>query len=86
MDWLLPIALSLISAGIIVSVLEEWQKWGLTDTSFTSLWCWVLGLCGVAVWGIVGRDLWVFGLTALPAGLFLYWIALKAKDRRKRRR
>lgn len=50
MEWLLPVSLVCITGGIILSVYEEWDRAGLTDTSLTSLACWVLGLCGVAGW------------------------------------
>ena len=86
MAWLLPLSLLLVSVGIALSVYEEWERAGLTDTSFSSLLCWVGGLCGVAVWGLVEQDSWVFIATIAPAALFTYWIALKTQDKTRRRR
>lgn len=85
-DWLLPVSLCLVSAGIIVSVLEEWKRYGLTDTSALSLACWIAGLCGIAAWGVYEQQNLVFLTAALPAGVFLYWLALKIRDCRRRRR
>ena len=86
MDWLLPVSLSIISAGIALSIYEEWGDRGLTDTSYNTLIAWVLGLCGVAAWGIIDSNSMVFLVAIVPALLFLYWIALKVADRSRGRR
>lgn len=86
MEWLLPVSLVCITGGIILSVYEEWDRAGLTDTSLTSLACWVLGLCGVAGWGVLERDSWVFLVAVAPTGLFVYWMILKGRDRSRTRR
>ena len=85
-NWLLPVSLFIVSAGIALSVYEEWERAGLTDTSLTSLACWFIGLCGIAGWGIFERDSWVFIVAIVPAALFLYWIVLKMRDGSRRRR
>lgn len=86
LDALLPLSLLVITAGIVLSVYEEWADRGLTDTSYTSLSCWVVGLIGIAAWGVVEHDSWVFLATMAPAALFMYWILLKAQGRSRRRK
>jgi len=81
MGWLLPVSLAVLVGGIVISVLEEWKSRGLTDTSFLSLSCWVLGLLGVGLWALVMRDYGVFWVAFVWAALFFYWIYLKAGDR-----
>jgi hypothetical protein len=85
-DWLLPLSLLMISGGITLSVYEEWAKSGLTDTSKASLACWIVGLCGVAVWGLFERDSWVFLVAIAPAALFSYWMFLKIQDASRHKR
>lgn len=86
MEWLLPVSLCLVSAGIIVSVMEEWKRYGLTDTSFLSLTCWIVGLCGMAGWGLYHQQNLMFLAAAIPIGIFTYWFILKNADRNRRRR
>lgn len=86
MDWLLPVSLLIISAGITLSVYEEWERAGLTDTSMTTLALWASGLCGIATWGVLERASWVFLVAVAPAGLFVYWMILKGHDRGRRKR
>ena len=85
LDALLPLSLLLITAGIVLSVHEEWADRGLTDTSYTSLWCWVAGLLGITGWGLLEHDSLVAMITLLPAGLFGYWIWLKHQGTRRRK-
>lgn len=85
-DLILPVSIALITAGIIISVLEEWKRWGLTDTSYTSLWCWVGGLVGIGYWGLMEEANLAFAVVVVPIGVFLYWIALKLRDGRRVRR
>jgi hypothetical protein len=88
LDWLLPVSLAVLSAGIIVSVYEEWAKSGLDDTSFLSLALWIMGLAGVMAWGIVDRDTWSSAVVGVPLVIFAYWFVKKWHDRHvvKRRR
>jgi glucose uptake protein GlcU len=85
LTWLFPLSLGFVVVGIIVSVLEEWKKSGLTDTSFVTLLCWVIGLSGIGYWGFVVQQQQVAIVAFLPVALFLYWIALKLRDRRTHR-
>jgi hypothetical protein len=85
LDALLPLSLCLITAGIVLSVHEEWAERGLTDTSYTSLWCWVAGLLGITAWGLFEHDSLLALVTLVPAGLFGYWIWLKSRGRSRRK-
>jgi|CXWL01.1.fsa_nt_gi hypothetical protein len=77
MDFLFSISLLLVTGGIVLSVYEEWEKVGLTDTSYSTLCLWVAGLLGISFWGWLKLDV-LIALTALaPVGLFVYWIYLK---------
>ncbi len=84
MAWLLPLSLACVIFGIILSVLEEWRKSGLTDTSFTTLIAWTIGLIGLAFYGLLEHAQLASLIAFLPAMLFVYWILLKLKDRRRR--
>lgn len=85
LDWVLPMSLFFVTGGIIISVLEEWRKSGLTDTSYLTLVCWVVGLSGIGYWGWVDQQQWTAGAAVLPVPVFLYWIGLKLRDRRTHR-
>lgn len=78
--WLFPVSLGFVVLGIIVSVLEEWKKSGLTDTSFTTLGCWILGLSGIGYWGVKEQEQIAAWVTVVPIVLFSYWVVLKLKD------
>lgn len=78
MEWLLVLSLVLIIGGNVLSVVEEWSKRGLTDTSYATLLLWVVGLLGLTCWGAVAAHDPLIALTAFfPSVLFFYWIVLK---------
>ena len=81
LDWLLPVSLAVLSAGIIVSVYEEWAKSGLDDTSFLSLALWITGLAGLLAWGVVDRETWASAVVGVPLVIFAYWTWKKWHDR-----
>lgn len=88
-EWLLAIAVALITAGIILSVAEEWVKVGLNDTSVASLCLWISGLSGIILWSLMVIDYWVLAVLQAPALIVMvYWLGLKWRDSRcvKRRR
>lgn len=69
MPWLLPIGLAVYALGAFLQIAEEWAERGLTDTSYTSLACLVVGPSCVALWAFHAHSLWVALLTVVPAGL-----------------
>ena len=81
---LLFTGLVVVCAGIILSVYEEWSKSGLTDTSYASLFLWIVGLATIACWGLLGHYLVLSAMLLAPIVLFSWWILLKLRDARHR--
>lgn len=79
-EWLLPVSLAVLSAGIILSVYEEWAKSGLDDTSFASLALWMVGLSGLLAWGLLAHQLYASLVILAPLSVFGYWFVKKWHD------
>lgn len=77
---LIAVGLLIYGVGAFIQIAEEWQSRGLTDTSFRSLGCLVLGP-GLISYSAFSNYSWFIGISSLlPTCLALYLFTLKAKD------
>jgi O-antigen/teichoic acid export membrane protein len=83
MEWLLTISVLGFIIGTVLSVLEEWPKQGLTDTSYHTLLWWLgssIGICVAAGWhGYLALSC----IAVCAALLAAYAIKMKLYDHRQ---
>lgn len=79
-DWLATFGVVLYTAGVVKSVVEEWPERGLTDTSYTSLWCWLMGSGALCAWAVASQPIAVGVCGAVPPMIYGYWIGRKLQD------
>ena len=79
---ILVLGLLLFIGGTALSVIEEWPKQGLTDTSFADLLLWLLGSVLIVVYGVLIVAFGVMIVGTMGFILSLYGFGLKAHDHR----
>lgn len=85
LPWLVPVGVALLTLGILKSVQEEWPRQGIGDTSFASLFLWLSGTVGCALWAVQAEQWLLVVLAVLPALVYLYWIIHKLHMHRRAR-
>ena len=78
--WMLAVSLLFLTGGMALSVVEEWDKCGLTDTSYATLGLWVVGLVGMAVCGVLMKNALLAVVALCAAVLFVGWAWMKVID------
>lgn len=79
-EWVLTLSVFLYIAGTVLSVLEEWPKQGLTDTSFLTMFLWICGSLGVGYTGYLMLSIPFSVLGCLSLILTVYALTLKIRD------
>jgi hypothetical protein len=82
MEWIVTISLFVLLAGIALSVIEEWPKQGLTDTSFLTLGLWTAGQGGLLYLAWLQQYLVLSVLLASGIMLALWAVGAKLYCRR----
>jgi hypothetical protein len=82
MEWILTLSLVLLLVAGIVSVLEEWRKQGLTDTSYVTLLLWLAGQAGLVALAWQLNYLVLAVVLLLTIATTIYAIGLKVYDHR----
>lgn len=82
MEWTLTISLVLLLAGIALSLIEEWPKQGLTDTSYVTLVLWLSGQSGFVLLAWSLGYLVATVILAVSITATLYAVGRKVYDHR----
>lgn len=81
-EWVLTLSMVIYISSTVISVLEEWPKQGLTDTSFLVLTLWMIGSLGIMGSGIL-LGWFPFTLVGMFSAIVTgYGIGLKLYDYR----
>lgn len=79
---IITVGFFLFAGASLLSVLEEWPKQGLTDTSYLTLVLWVLGGVVVSIGAIILLMIGLACVGSLAAAIAGYGIQMKLYDHR----
>ena len=83
MEWLLTISVLIFYSATVLSVLEEWPKQGLTDTSYICLIAWFAGTCGIGTAGYLLNGMTLTSVSVVMLLIVSYALKLKLYDHRQ---
>lgn len=78
-EYLITLGIFLYVASTVISVLEEWTKQGLTDTSYFCLGLWTIASLGMGVWAVRVQHQGVFIVAVISVALCLWAMWLKRR-------